>query len=84
MLTVQVAYDANASDSVDIDESIRRGVGACDERGIVRLQIVSREAVVAHLPLLGETHTIRPSVGTTTAQTWTVLLAPANHLAIIS
>jgi len=97
MLTVQVAYDANASDSVDLDEGIH-GVsvrvvseaigeplasGLTDERGILRLQVVTREAVVAHLPLLGETLTIRPSVGTTTAQTWTVLLPPANHPAVI-
>ena len=96
-LAVQVAYDANASQSVDLDEGIR-GVsvrvvseatgehlasGLTDERGVLRVQVVTREAVVAHLPLLGETLTIRPSVGTATTQTWTVLLPPANHPAVI-
>jgi len=57
--------------------------GYTDERGTLRLQVVTREAVIVHIPLLGETLTVRPAVGTTTTQPWTVLLPPANHPAVI-
>ena len=92
-----MAYDANASGGADIDEGVS-GVsvrvvseangdllasGFTDERGILRLQVVTRGAITAHIPLLGETLTVRPAVGATTNQPWTVLLPPANHPAVI-
>ena len=96
-LSVTVAYDANASGAADIDEGVQ-GVsvrvvsevtgellasGFTDERGALRLQVVTREPVVAHIPLLGETLTVRPSVGEGLTQPWVVLLPPANHPAVI-
>jgi hypothetical protein len=96
-LAITVAYDANASGGADIDEGVR-GVsvrvvsessgdllasGFTDERGTLRLQVVTREAVIVHIPLLGETLTVRPAVGSTTNQPWVVLLPPANHPAVI-
>ena len=57
--------------------------GFTDERGTLRFQVVTREAVVVHIPLLGETLTVRPVVGSTTSQPWVVLLPPANHPAVI-
>jgi hypothetical protein len=96
-LVITVAYDANASGTSDLDEGVR-GVsvrvvssdtgdlltsGFTDERGTLRLQVVTRGEVLVHIPLLGETLTVRPAQGSTTSQPWTVLLPPANQPAVI-
>ena len=96
-LSVTVSYDANASGTADIDEGVAgisvRAVSAVtgdllasgftDARGGLRLQVVTRDPAVAHIPLLGESLPLRPDPGATTTETWAVLLPPANHPAVI-
>jgi hypothetical protein len=96
-LSVSVAYDENANGTVDLDEGVS-GVsvrvvsessgellegGFTDERGTARLQIVTHEPVVAHVPLLNETLVIRPGTGGTLTQPWVILLDPVNQPAVI-
>lgn len=96
-LTVQVSYDRNASGTADLGEGVQ-GVsvrvvnsitgellnsGFTDASGAVRFQVVSKDAIVASIPLLGESFTVRPTLGRTMNQTWNVLLAPANQPAVI-
>ena len=96
-LTVIVAYDANASESADLGEGVAgmsvRLVDAAsgellqsgftDERGQLNLQVVSREPIIATIPLLGETLNLRPTLGQTVAQRWEVVLPPANQPGVI-
>ena len=97
MLTISVAYDANASDTADLDEGVH-GVsvrvvnaatgevlrsGFTDERGGIRFQIVTEDEITAHIPYLGRTFTVRPARGRTTEQRWDVLIPPANQPAVI-
>jgi hypothetical protein len=73
-----VAYDANANDESDLGEGVQ-GLsvrilnavtgellynGFTDERGTARFQVVSSDEVLAAIPLLGRTFTIRPAWGT--------------------
>ena len=96
-LSVQVSYDANASDTADLGEGVR-GVsvrvvnattgellqsGLTDERGALRFQIISYDEVAASIPLLARTLNLRPAQGHTLEQTWTILLPAANHPAVI-
>jgi hypothetical protein len=96
-LTLQIAYDANASDTVDLDEGVS-GVsirlvnavtgellhsGVTDTRGVAHLQVVVEDELTVTIPILGRTLTIRPTAGQVTDQTWTVLLPPANQPAVI-
>jgi hypothetical protein len=96
-LMVQVAYDRNASGMADLGEGVQ-GVsvrvvnsvtgellnsGFTDASGSVRFQVVSKDAIVASILLLGETFTVRPTLGRTLNQTWHVLLDPANQPAVI-
>jgi hypothetical protein len=96
-LVVQVAYDRNASGMADLGEGVQ-GVsvrvvnsatgellnsGFTDASGSVRFQVVSKDAIVASIPLLGEIFTVRPTLGRTLNQTWDVLLDPANQPAVI-
>jgi hypothetical protein len=96
-LMVQVAYDANANTKSDLGEGVQ-GLsirvmnavtgellhsGFTDERGVVRFQVVSSEERLVTIPLLARTFSIRPTLGRTAAQTWDVLLPPANQPAVI-
>ena len=96
-LTVQVAYDANTNTKSDLGEGVQ-GLsirvmnavtgellhsGFTDDRGVVRFQVVSSDELLVTIPLLARTFSIRPTLGRTAAQTWDVLLPPANQPAVI-
>jgi len=45
--------------------------------------VVSSDELLVTIPLLARTFSIRPTLGRSAAQTWDVLLKPANQPAVI-
>jgi hypothetical protein len=96
-LSVQVAYDSNANGSADLGEGVRAvsvrvvsattgdllASGTTDERGTVRLQVLTQEDIVLHVPLLARSLRVRPVRGRRSEQVWAILLPPANQPAVI-
>jgi len=96
-LRVQVAYDANANDTPDLTEGVQ-GVsvrvvnartgnvlqsGITDERGQLRLQLLTEDEIIAHMPFLDQQLTLRPTRGQVLQHDWRVLIPPANQPAVV-
>jgi hypothetical protein len=97
VLNIQVAYDANASGTADLNEGVqgisvrvlnaRTGEllnsGFTDERGSLRLQIVSSDELTLYIPFLGRSLNVRPARSGSSEQRWEVLIPAANQPAVI-
>lgn len=96
-LTVQLHYDGNANQTADLREGVQ-GVsvrvvnattgqllnsGITDSTGTVRFQLVTRDSVVASIPFLAETFSLRVREGEQVTQTWSLLLPAVNLPAVI-